>query len=174
MVEHLLPPEYWFFPIKYAVQVSNYIPIRTDSNTLSTPHFLVHNQLPDYRKLLPLFSAAYVKIYKSGEGNTLESQTVKAILVGNDDKSDGRLFYNPITKKFMSSSDYRLNISCPSGPIFNLSYQEPTTYSLYTDSVSTDAPAFDLAQTVYLSPSYNTHPLEKAIVLDVPFNYNEP
>ena len=175
LVEHLLPSEYWFFAIQYAVQVSNYIPIKTTSNTLTTPHFLAYNEKPDYRKLIPLFSTAYVKIYQSGEGNNLESQTVKAILVGNDPKSDGRLFYNPHTKNFMSSSDYILNVSSPSGPIFNLNYEEPTSYNLYTESsVSTDKPAFDLSQVVYLSPSHTSQPLQKATVIDIPFKHNDP
>ena len=175
LVEHLLPSEYWFFAIQYAVQVSNYIPIKTTSNILTTPHFLAYNEKPDYRKLIPLFSMAYVKIYQSGEGNNLESQTVKAILVGNDPKSDGRLFYNPHTKNFMSSSDYILNVSSPSGPIFNLNYEEPTSYNLYTESsVSTDKPAFDLSQVVYLSPSHTSQPLQKATVIDIPFKHNDP
>ena len=120
MLEHLLPPEFWYFAIKYAVQVSNYIPIKTSDTALTTPYQLAYKKSPDYRKLIPLFSAAYVKIYKSGEGNTLETQTVKAILIGNDKKSNARLFLNPQTKKIMASSNYCLKISCPSGPIFNL------------------------------------------------------
>ena len=69
-------------------------------------------------------------------------QTIKAILVGNDDKSDGKLFYNPASKKLMVSSDYRLNITVPSGPLFNLEYSDPTSYTLYNDSIQSDAPAF--------------------------------
>ena len=174
LVEHLLPSEFWFFAILYAVQVSNYIPIKTNKNKLTTPFYEAYKKHPDYRKLIPLFSAAYVKIYKSGEGNTLETQTMKAILVGNDDKSDARLFYNPTTKQLIASSDYRLNISCPSGPIFNLEYSEPTTYSLYNDTVTADAPTFDLNQKVYLSPTHLTHPLQPATVLDIPFKHGDP
>ena len=124
--------------------------------------------------MIPLFSTAYVKLYHSGEGNTFETQTVKAILVGNDDKSDGRLFYNPQTRKLMASSDYRLNTTCPSGPIFNLKYNEPTTYSLYTDNVQSDTPAFDLSQTVYLSPTHASYALGKATIIDIPFQHNSP
>ena len=174
LVEHLLPPEFWFFAIKYAVQVTNYIPIKTNNTTLTTPYFLAYNQKPDYRNLLPLFSAAYVKIYKSGEGNTLNSQTIKAILVGNDDKSDGKLFYNPSSKKLMASSDYRLNITAPSGPLFNLEYQDPTTYTLYNDSIQCDAPNFDLGQTTYLSPTHLAHPGEAVTIIDIPFQHNDP
>ena len=174
LVEHLLPPEFWFFAIKYAVQVTNYIPIKTDKTTLTTPYFLAYNQKPDYQNLLPLFSAAYVKIYKSGEGNTLESQTVKAILVGNDDKSDGKLFYNPETKKLMASSDYRLNITAPSGPLFNLKYRDPTTYTLYNDSIQSDAPNFDIGQITYLSPTHLAHPGAAVTIVDIPFQHNAP
>ena len=174
LVEHLLPPEFWYFAIKYAVQVSNYIPIKTTNTTLTTPYSLAYKDSPDYRKLIPLFSAAYVKIYKSGEGNTFETQTVKAILVGNDEKSNARLFYNPDTKKIMASSDYRLNISCPSGPIFHLEYTEPTAYSLYNDSVVADAPTFNIDQKVYLSPTHLQNPLEPAKIIDIPFRHNDP
>ena len=174
LTEHLLPPEFWYFAIKYAVQVSNYIPIKTDTKKLTTPFFETYKKHPDLRKLIPLFSAAYVKIYDSGEGNTFETQTMKAILVGNDDKSDGRLFYNPDSKKLLASSDYRLNISCPSGPIFKLQYSEPTSYNLYTESTKTDAPTYDLSQSVYFSPTHLSHPLQKATVIDIPFKRSDP
>ena len=59
LAENLLPSQYWYFAVRYAVQASNYIPIKTDKKgTLSTPFFLAHNIKPDYRKLLPLFSSA--------------------------------------------------------------------------------------------------------------------
>lgn len=174
LVECLLPSEYWFFAIKYAVQVSNYIPIKTNKTALTTPFYEAYKQHPDLRKLLPIFSAAYVKIYQSGEGNTFETQMLKTILVGNDEKSDARLFYNPITKKLIASSDYRLNISCPSGPIFNPEYSEPTSYSLYNDSVTTDTPSFDLAQSVYISPTHLSYPLQQATILDIPFKHSDP
>ena len=174
LVEHLLPPEFWFFAISYAVQVSNYIPIKTDRKTLTTPHYEAYKQHPDYRKLIPLFSTAYVKVYDSKEGNTFDTQTIKAILVGNDTKSDGRLFYNPKTKKLLGSSDYRLSISGPSGPMFGLKYDEPTSYTLYNDDLSTSPPAYDIGQHVFVSPTHLQHPLEKAEILDIPFKHEEP
>ena len=51
LVEHLLPAEFWFFAIRYAVQVSNYIPIKTDSNKLTTPFYEAYKQHPDLQKL---------------------------------------------------------------------------------------------------------------------------
>ena len=78
LAENLLPPQFWYFAVlQYVVQASNYIPIKTDKKvTLSTPFFLAHNVKPDYRKLIPLFSSAYVKICKDGESNTFETQIV--------------------------------------------------------------------------------------------------
>ena len=86
LADNLLPPEFWYFAICYAVQINNYMPIKTVDGKDTTPFFQAYGVKPDYRKLIPLFSVAYVKIYESGEGNTLDPQTVSAILVGNDDK----------------------------------------------------------------------------------------
>ena len=104
--EKLLPSKLWFFAITYAVQISNYLPIRTDTGALTTPFFEAYGVKPDYCKLIPLFSIAYVKKYELIKGNTLESKTINAILLGNETESDGRLFYNPATKKIMGSSNY--------------------------------------------------------------------
>ena len=100
MADKLLPSEFWFFAINYAVQLSNYLPVKIDTGTLTAPFFEGYGQNPDYRKLLPLFSITYVKLYNSIKGNTLSSQIVKATLVSNDSKSDSRLFYNLNTKTY--------------------------------------------------------------------------
>ena len=147
--------------------------IQTNRKTLTTPFFLAFKQKPDYRKLLPLFSAAYVKIYKSAEGNTFTSQTVRCILVGNDEKSDGRLFYNPITKAVISSSDYVLNTTAPSGPLFHIPYEEPTTYSLYQEKSKEIKVEFNIGSTIWISPTNLESPGQQATVLNVPFNIDE-
>ena len=136
MADKLLSSDFWFFAINYAVQLSNYLPVKTDTGTLTTPFFEAYGKKPDYRKLLPLFSIAYVKVYDSIKGNTLSSQTVKTILVGNDSKSDGRLFHNPL----MGSSDYCLNISHPSGPPFGLVYNGDFEFNLFDNSAEAIAP----------------------------------
>ena len=97
----------------------------------------------------------------------------KAILVENDKKSDSRLFYNPVTKKILGLSDYWLNISCPSGPLFGLKYDEPTSYTLFNDDISTTAPAFDIGQKLVMSPTHLQHPLKKAIILDIPLKHGD-
>ena len=58
--------------------------------------------------------------------------------------------------------------------MFNLQYNKPRTYSLYNDTIQSDQPAFDLSQTMYLSPTHLNHPLQKATVIDIPFTQGEP
>ena len=64
-------------------------------------------------------------------------------------------------------------VSCPSGPIFNLKYQEPTAFSLFSNHVNDNAPIIDIHQTVYLSPTALQHPLAKATVLNIPFKQGD-
>ena len=170
LTENLLPSEFWFFALKYAVQVSNYLPIKTNSNTLTTPYHLEYGALPDYRKLLPLFSVAYVKNYDSAPTSTLDSQTVPCILVGNDHKSDGRLFYNPHTKQLIGSSDYRLDTAHPSGPVFGMVYDGGLQFQLYTPTAVDTPPAFRPGQQVYLPPDHPTFPSVQATVLAIPLS----
>lgn len=151
-------PRILVFAIQYAVQVSNYAPIKTNASALSIPHYMAYKEPPDYRKLLPLFLEAYLCLYESGEGNTFKNQTIKAILVGNDTKSDTRLFHNPSTKKLLALSDFCLNVTGPSGPIFNLPYKEPTTYSLYMN----------------LYPLTQSHSMQQGTIIDIPFLHCDP
>jgi len=53
MTDKLLPSEFWFFAINYAVPISNYLPVKTDTGNMTTPFDKAYGQKPDYRKLLP-------------------------------------------------------------------------------------------------------------------------
>lgn len=106
--------EYWFLALQYAVQVS----ICSPSRQIPTPFFLQQGVEPDYRKIIPLFSAAHTKDYTSGQGNTINCQTMQCILVGNNPKSNGQLFHNP-TSHVLSD----LSIMCLIFMSFNLDYQ---------------------------------------------------
>eukprot|EP00957_Ditylum_brightwellii_P111835 8529907-Ditylum_brightwellii.AAC.1 len=76
--------------MRAAAQVSNYMPIQTDEGKWTTPFNLGHKVKPDWRNLVPMFSLAYVKRNRDSSGHraTADSQTIKAICVGNDKKSD--------------------------------------------------------------------------------------
>ena len=55
--------------------------------------------------------------------------------MGNDQKSDGKLFYGPHTKSIIGSADYDLDLSHPSGLVFGLIYDDVIQFNLHiTDS----------------------------------------
>ena len=88
------------------------------------PFELLHNSKSDFRNLHRLFSIAYVKHFRDGSIHRKEglSQSIKAILVGSDPKSDGKLVYVPHTKSIIGSADYDLDPSHLSGLVFGLTY----------------------------------------------------
>ena len=149
-------------------------PSKTDTGKLTTPFFEAYGVKPDYRKLLPLFSTVYVKKCESLQGNTLDSQRIKTILVGNDTKLDGRLFYNPATKKLMGSSDYCLNTSLPSGPPCDLVYNGGFNFNLFDNTLKSTPPAFDLGQIVFLPPDHPTDPSQRTTILPIPMTLGTP
>ena len=55
----LLPSSFWFYAIKRAVEVSNYLPV-TLRGQVTTPFELAHYVKPYIRTLLPMFSIAYI------------------------------------------------------------------------------------------------------------------
>ena len=115
--------QFWWFAIKYATQVYNYMPInyKEYNNYTTLPRLQTEAWL---QKPVPYFSVAYVKHYKDGtkKRKKLKSQTIKCIVVGNDHKSDGRLFYVPKTKHLIGSADYVIDHIPPAGPVFGLKY----------------------------------------------------
>ena len=54
MASALLPTEFWWFAIKRAVEVSNYLPIKSN-NIITTPFELVYGSKPDLRLLFHYF-----------------------------------------------------------------------------------------------------------------------
>ena len=61
---------------------------------------LLFKEKPNYRNLYSMFLVAYVKRFKYGSLHRKKdySQSIKEMLVGDDIKSDGKLFYVPRTK----------------------------------------------------------------------------
>ena len=62
---HLLPSKFWWYALKRATEISNYIPIKINDTT-STPFELAYGSKPDLRFLLPMFSVSYLSRYKDG------------------------------------------------------------------------------------------------------------
>ena len=142
--QHLLPTEYWYHAIRRAVEVCNFLPV-TANGVLTTPHELTHGTKPDLRNLFPLFSIAY--IHRTRDGDTdrtrFAAQALRCIVIGSDPRSDGLLFYHPPTKQYMSSSDYALDTTRPSGPAFSLLYDGGIFVGLYDKTKKNNLAPFD-------------------------------
>jgi hypothetical protein len=179
LTENLLPRQFWFHALKYAVHVSNYLPVKLTNGQISTPHELAHGTSPDYRKLIPIFAVGHTKVNTSTattNNSLVNSQTIPTILIGLDDQSDGCLFYNPATKHIISSSDYRLDHSRPSGPIFNLPYETGTFgFSLYSPETQNQQsiPPFNLGDQVFVQRTTNDTPIQ-ATILGIPLTDTLP
>ena len=84
----------------------------------------IYKEKVDYRNLIPIFSIVYVNIFRDWVKYRFKaiSQHIKYTLVGNDSKSDCKLLYVPHTRITLGLSDYKLDLTHPSGPIFQLNY----------------------------------------------------
>lgn len=178
LTENLLPRQFWFHALKYSVQVSNYLPVKLTNGQISTPFELAHGTTPDYRKLIPIFAIGYTKVDSTTatQNDKLTSQTIPTILIGNDDQSDGCLFYNPKTKHIIASSDYQLDHSRPSGPLFNLDYeQQGFGFSTLSSSHNTmQSTPFSLGDGVFITSSTPETPAKHGTILNVPLSDDLP
>ena len=79
----LLPPQFWWYAIRLACEVSNYTPIRVDG-VLTTPYEMAYHVKPDLRNMLPMFGVGYLQRYRDlGSQRAWEtSQSLCAICVG--------------------------------------------------------------------------------------------
>jgi len=164
LVSAQLPSNFWWFALKRATEVSNYIPIKLNGE-LTTPHQLVYNNKVDLRNLIPMFSVAYTS-YTSQ--HSYDVQTVRTILVGKSDKSNALLFYHPATKKILTSVRYKLDEHLIAGPSFNLKYEGGMYFNTYTNNNPTNKPpTFPPNTMVYVHHAGKNH---QAKVLSIPLS----
>ena len=129
----LLPPTYWWFAFKRAVEVSNYITLKLN-NTFTTPHELVFGQKPNLQNLLPMFSVAYVRRRKSEDDTKLqnvESHSIAVILVGRSTVANSPIFFHPHTAKIITTDDYFLDETIPAGPAFDIACNTGVHFNSY-------------------------------------------
>jgi len=55
-----LPPTFWFYAVRRAVEVCNYFPFKLEDGSFSTPFELAHRLKPDLRLLFKPFCLAEV------------------------------------------------------------------------------------------------------------------
>ena len=156
------------------MQVSNYFPC-LHKTTCTSPFGLLFNNKPDFWNLHLLFSVAYVKRFRDCSIHRKKglSQSIKAILVVNDQKLDRKLFYVPHTKSIIGSADYDLDPSHPSGPVFGLTYDGGIQFNLHiTDTQEWISPTYNQGDKVYIFN--NHHQKQDTTLIDIPikkFNY---
>ena len=164
----LLPPTFWWFAFKRAVEVSNYIPL-TVNNTLTTPHELVFNEKPNLQNLLPLFSVAYIRRRKSDDNTKLqnvESHSLAVILVGRSTIANSPIFFHPHTNKIITTDDYYLDETIPAGPAFDIACTTCLHFNSYAEqNVHLRPPTFKPTQTVFVK--YNKI-YQQAIIITLP------
>ena len=149
LAHSLLPSTFWWHSLKRATEVANYIPLKIDGQ-LTTPHELAYGHKVDLRNILPLFAVAYVR--NNNDSNSMNSNSMRAILIGRSSKSHTYEFYHPATKKIISSSIYRIDETIPSGPTFNLQYDGGLYFNKFNENYKTTK-----------SPTYKVH--DKAYVI---------
>ena len=110
LTSNYLPRKFWYFALKMAAQVSNYMPILLENGQWTTPHEQKYGTKPDWRNIVPMYSLGYIRRNRDGNKQraTSDSQSIMGICVRNDTKSDGLLFYLPTSKRIVGSADYRL------------------------------------------------------------------
>ena len=164
----LLPPTFWWFAFKRAVEVSNYIPIRIN-NSYTTPHELVFHQKPNLQNLLPMFSVAYVRRRKSDDHTKLqnvESHSIAVILVGRSNVCNSPIFFHPKTSKIITTDDFLLDETIPAGPAFDIACTSGIHFNSYAEqNAYLRPPTFKPTQNVFVK--YNGK-YEKASVITIP------
>ena len=147
-----LPWKFWYFALKMAAQVSNYMPIILENGQWTTLNEQRYGTKPDWRNLVTMFSIGYIRRNRDGKKQraTADSQSIMGICVGNNPKSDGLLFYLPTSKKLVGSADYRLDPTVPSGLVFGYSYDRGIGLNLYnTYTNATRLPSYEKEEQIY-------------------------
>jgi hypothetical protein len=117
-----MPKSFWYWAIRQAIQVMNYIPCHV-SGISTTPHELVYGIKPDLRALFRLFSTGYFRHSRDGShhrSGISAARSFQGIALGRCRKSDGMIFYSPHTKELYISSDYKLDEGRHTPNAFNL------------------------------------------------------
>ena len=169
----LLPSSFWYFAIRRAVEVSNYMPVNS-KGIITTPFELVHHQKPDINSLIPQFSIAYIDHPMTNNTNneSMSTQTLRTILVGKSEKTTGLEFYHPPSKQIITSAVYRLDPTLAAGPIFDLNYDGGLFFNTYFNEADQHRPPqFTVNQTVYFQPNTSA-PFIKAKILSIPMDSN--
>ena len=98
-----LPQKFWYFALKMATHVSNYMLILLENGQWTTTHGKKYCTKPDWRKLVPMFYLGCIRRNRDGKKQwaTSDIQSIIGICIGNNPKSCGLLLYLPTSKKLV-------------------------------------------------------------------------
>eukprot|EP00804_Cyclotella_cryptica_P016077 CCRYP_004202-RA/>CCRYP_004202-RA protein AED:0.18 eAED:-0.12 QI:0/0/0/1/0.5/0.33/3/0/1917 len=110
LTEKQMTREFWFYAVKHATRMMNYIPGRM-GRRLASPFELVHGVKPDSTTWFELFSVGFFKMESSSDGkhSKTQSMSLAGIAVGRDDSSNTILFYNPLTRSYYRPQAFTLD-----------------------------------------------------------------
>eukprot|EP00804_Cyclotella_cryptica_P026709 CCRYP_007942-RA/>CCRYP_007942-RA protein AED:0.35 eAED:0.34 QI:0/0/0/0.66/0.5/0.33/3/0/1904 len=110
LTEKQMNCEFWFYAVKHATRMMNYIPGRM-GRRLASPFELVHGTKPDSTTWFELFSVGFFKTESSSDGkhSKTQSMSLAGIAVGRNDTSNTILLYNPVTRSYYRPQAFTLD-----------------------------------------------------------------
>jgi hypothetical protein len=167
-----LPLSFWFYAVRRAAEVCNYLPFQLENGTYSTPFELAHLVKLDLHLLFKPFSLAAVHRERLGDEtlSKFSSQSIPMITLGQCPNSNGLQFFNPENGTIVSSIDYSFQPHITSGARFGYKYQAGTLIYHLDESTTIFSPKFALDSTVLV----HTHsPPHVATIIGAP-SYSQP
>jgi hypothetical protein len=167
LVSAELPPSFWHYAVRHAIEVCIFFPYKLEDGTYSTPFELAHRIKPDLRLLFKPFTVAAVHHERIGDDTLSKfmSQSIPMITLGRCTNSDGLQVFNPENGSIVTSIDYTFQQNRTSGARFGYKYQAGTFIYRLDESTSISTPKFAIDSTVLI----HTHaPPHVATVIGTP------
>jgi hypothetical protein len=171
LVDRGMPKSLWFFALRHAVQVCNYLPVMLEGK-ITTAFEQVHKSQPNFQAILyPIFSHGYFRCTRDSNRERLqfEPQTQPGIAIGRSELANGLMFWNPVTNRISVSADYRLD---PLGHLpspFNIKFDGPLECSPLASKSDITEP-FPLGTSVFVQ---HKNASTRATFLSVPLDSSD-
>ena len=90
-----LPSTFWFYDIKCAMEISDFLPLKS-CDSITTPFEFVHHVKPDICTLITLFFIAYIDkpMENSSTSQSFYSQSLRVIVIVRNNTSNCVDFYH--------------------------------------------------------------------------------
>jgi hypothetical protein len=127
LVDRGMPKSLWFFALRHAVQVCNYLPVMIEGN-ITTAFEQVHESQPNFQAILyHIFSHGYFRHTRdiNHERLQFEPQTQPGIAIGCSEIANCLMFWNPVTNRISVWDDYLLDPLGHLPSLFNIKFDGP-------------------------------------------------